>query len=694
MIPLHKCLPKLLLAAILLSASTQTASAAPSFATQDQLKFTYPLPDDTINTLSFILLATEGEISGAEVKVREVKTADGELRPLEAITAALEATTVTTKGVKVSLTLDPRFFTTPGEYRVLLYFQGANGTPTLTTPITISRLAADINLDELKDQTVALTRPFPFWPASSDFLFHLRENSRRVALKDLKVTGQGLYLKDTKELVPGAVTAAPWPSDPSGTINVPAGGEKQLKVTLSNLRRAGAFDTRLVVTSPSFAGEKVIPIKVTVRDFILFPLLAIALGVCGGYFTRQLVAVERPRNQNAVQLVRLQKEIERFREVVTKPASLATINTLLAQLRTASESNETGDFAAVRAELPKIQEKLDEFRKAQVEAQEAANTTRAGLVNQIEALERETLTADESRELLSVKGNVADLERLLRQGMVEDAQTKLENVQERLADLKKRKLTNYFALCKAESAKLPLSADDAATDKNFEKEIQQLLNSNELDKVRAKLEEFRNFIEVKKIENLPRGARESEDELEGALPDVPSVPSPETVVTRIVVTTPIEERIAGTTVLFRIDDAEQIVNSADRLRWFFGDVGSEETQSLDISHRYEESGRYQVRVEISRNGTAAKTLSEFIDVSPGKIEQARAGVLRDIARNELILSIIALVLAVISGVLFLYVGKLFGTLVDYLMAILWGFGIDNSIKGFAAVLGKISSNEG
>ena len=684
----------LLLAAILLSAIAQTASAAPSFSTQDQLKFNYPLPDDTINTLSFILLATEGEISGAEVKVREVKTADGELRPLEAITAALEATTVTTKGVKVSLTLDPRFFTTPGEYRVLLYFQGANGTPTLNTPVTINRLAADINLDELKDQTVALTRPFPFWPASSDFLFHLRENSRRVALKDLKVNGQGLYLKDTKELVPGAVTAAPWPTDPSGSINVPAGGEKQLKVTLSNLRRAGAFDTRLVVTSPSFAGEKVIPIKVTVRDFILFPLLAIALGVCGGYFTRQLVAVERPRNQNAVQLVRLQKEIERFREVVTKPASIATINTLLAQLRTASESNETGDFAAVRAELPKIQEKLDEFRKAQVEAQEAANTARAGLVNQIEALERETLTADESRELLSVKGNVADLERLLRQGMVEDAQTKLENVQERLADLKKRRLTNYFALCKAESAKLPLSADDAATDKNFEKEIQQLLNSNELDKVRAKLEEFRNFIEEKKIENLPRGARESEDELEGALPAVPAVAPPETVVTRIVVTTPIEERVAGTTVLFRIDDAERIVDSADRLRWFFGDVGSEETQSLDISHRYEESGRYQVRVEISRNGTTGKTLSEFIDVSPGKIEQARAGVLRNIARNELILSMIALVLAVISGVLFLYVGKLFGTLVDYLMAILWGFGIDNSIKGFAAVLGKISSNEG
>jgi hypothetical protein len=40
-----------------------------------------------------------------------------------------------------------------------------------------------------------------------------------------------------------------------------------------------------------------------------------------------------------------------------------------------------------------------------------------------------------------------------------------------------------------------------------------------------------------------------------------------------------------------------------------------------------------------------------------------------------------------------YSGKLFGSLADYLMAVLWGFGLDNSIKGFASVLSQINPKD-
>ena len=688
MTPTHKCFSMMLLAVLmLLAGAQQTANGVPAFLVPDQ-RFSYPLPDNSINTLSFLVFSTEGEITGASVHVRDVKIADGEARPLEAVKVALESTTVTTSGQRVTLTLEPKFFLVPGEYRVTLFFQG-NATPSLPTTIVINRLGADINLDELKDQTVALTRLIPFWSASENVTFHLRENTKRVALNDLKVVGQGIYLKETKELYPGSVVATPVPANPTGApVNVPPGQVQPLQVSFSGLSKSGTFDTRLLVTSTSFAGEKAIPIKVTVRDWVLFPLLAIALGVAGGYFTRRLVAVERPRNENRFQLLRLQNEVERFRDLVSKTGSKETIRSLLDQLKAVREKNELGDFNAVKAELPKIQAKLDEFRKAQVQAAEAASVTRNGLVNQVELLENDPLTDEERKELRAIKDKLADVERLLSAGMVDDAQVKLENASELLGDFRLEKLSSYFDLLTTELDNLSLSGAAATEGETFKTEIRGFLKTKDFDKASEKLEDFKNFIKKKKAElNPPDGAPGA---AESPLPAAPRVLPEATLVTRIVVTTAIEERIAGNTLDFEIHDPENFLQPNDRFLWFFDDVGTAETENSTNSHRYNESGRFRVRVEIRRGGTSVRTLSEMVTIAPSAIELARASVLRSILRNEMILSLIALVLAVISGVLFLYIGKIFGSLVDYLTAILWGFGIDNSVKGFAAVLAKIS----
>jgi len=695
---LYNRLVLLLLATLFTTTFPHTATAVPSLTVQDELKFTFPVPNSTNNILSFLIFSTEGDVSKVSVQTRQIKTPDGAVLPAQAATARLAADTVSPRGVMVSVTLDPAFFVSPGEYRIVLFFQSEGGAANLSSTLVVNRPAADINLPELTGQTVALTRPLPLWPASHDFLIYLRESTGRAALNDFKVAGQSVYKNETKELVPGEVTATLLPDDTSGgqagAPGINPGGVGKLKVTLSDLRYAGTYDTALLITSPNLSGAKVVPLKVTVTDFVLFPLLAIALGVFGGYWARRLVREVRPRNQNSLHLLQFQTEVERFREVVKKQTSREAVQNLLAQIRRAQENNTLGDFAAVREALPKIQEQLDAFRKAQVQAEGEAQTNLTTLQNQVEALEQgEPLTAEESRDLHSIKDRLADTERLLRQGMAEDAQLKIENVTQLLLDLRKRKFVEYFKTLQTELLTLTLTGTDLTTSETLKTEIQALLNSNDLDKLGPKLAELKTLIETQQQRGGFRGARETEAAPGGGLADVPTIlpPAP---FTRIQILTAPEERIAGATINFAVADVEQIIQPDDELRWFFGDVGSFEKQNANAAHRYQDAGRFSVRVEIIRNGALVRTLSEMITISPGEIEQARAGILKDIVQNELTLSIIALVLATITGLIFLYSDKVFGSLVDYLMAILWGFGIDNSIKGFSAVLGKIGSTEG
>jgi hypothetical protein len=681
-----------LFGALLLSPiAQQVVDAAASFTTEEPLKFTFPLPDKAGNTVSFLLFSSEGDIAGATVQLRQIKAPDGQVLPHEAVRASLETDKITPQGGRVVVTLEPRFFATPGEYRIILFFQGSGGSPNLVSTVILDRPAADINLDEVKDQTIELTRFFPGATACGSFVLHLRENTGKTTLGDLRVFGQGIYLKDTKVLVPGEVIATPLADDPVPETN--SGRLKRLKVDLSKVRYTGAYDTQLLVTSPGFSGDKPIPVKITVQDFILFPLVAIALGVLGGYWIRRLAAVVRPRKENSFHLLRLQNEVERYRELVKKPASIDSVQSLLAQLSRARESNELGDFASVRADLPKIQEALNEFRKAQVEAAGEVQKTLNSLLAEFAVLkERDDLTDDEIKDLDAIGTRLEDVEDLLRLGRVDDAEIRIEREKQLLPDLKARKLNDYFKLLKNELTKLSLTEEGAkAAAETLKTAIQEGLNSNEFDKVQKKLGELKDFIEVQKTMTPGRGARARE--LGDALPQLPGEFAPAGPVTHIEVVTPVVERVSGTNINFSIVDDERIIAVGDELRWYFGEVGSFVTPGPNTSHRYQYSGRYQVRVEIVRNGDLVKTLSEIVTISPGEIERTRAGLLQDILRNEKALSYVALVLAIIGGILFLYSGKLFGSLVDYLLAILWGFGLDNTIKGFADVFGKISSTE-
>jgi hypothetical protein len=689
-----KELPKSLTGAILgalllLMFNVSVVQAAPTFKTEEPLKFTFPVPHSADDTVYFLLFSSEGSIAETRVAIRGIKNPDGQPLSTDAVTVSLESKSVTPEGVKVLLKLNPGHFNASGEYRIVLLFQGAKGTPTLISTVLINRPVADINLEVVKDQTIELTRYFPWRPANDQAVLYLRESTGKSVLNDLKVYAQNIYVKDTRVQAPGELEVTP-----SMETGAAAGELAALKLNLKGLQHAGTFDTRILVQSPSLSGEKTIPLKLTVTDFVLWPLLTIALGVLGGFLIRRLATTLKPRNLNTFALLRLKNEVQGYKGLVRNAKSVATIRGLLELLRKAEESNRLGDFAAVGSALSKIEESFDAFRKAEAEAQATVQTTMNGLRAQIAQLENQDaeLTGDEKRELQSIKDRLADIESLLRAGYLEDGEIRLGGAKQLLENLRMRKFVNYFEGLKKEFYALNSTEEQRTEATALEAEIQLFLKSKDFEQASEKLAEFRSLLEKLKAAATPHGAREDEDEIT-EIP-APPAPLPSVEPTHIAISLPVEQRIAGELLTVELLGPEPVFEESDRVRWHFDDIGSFEENGFSISHRYEDAGRYQITAEVFRQGKPFQTFSGVITILANPIDKEREDVLQNILTQEQILSAIALALAIIGGILFLYNGKAFGTLSDYLLAFLWGFGIDNGVKGFAGVYSKISSAGG
>jgi hypothetical protein len=459
----------------------------------------------------------------------------------------------------------------------------------------------------------------------------------------------------------------------------------------SGLNQAGAFDTGVVVKSPGFSGEKVIPLKLSVTDFILWPLLAISLGVLGAYLVRRIADTDTPRDINQLRILRLRGEVDRSRGLVGSVESVSAVEGILEQLERAEEANGGGNFASATAELTQVESALDTLRKSQATLEDAAQKSLAAIRREASALAADpsTLSADETRELQAVNHKLHDTERMLRQGQVDNAALQLDGARLLLDGLTRRHLSARLSQLGEELAQIEtISAGKKEQAETLTSSIRQHLSDGEFGKAGTELADLKILIDSLKAGR--RGARGEEEDVGVAVPTPPAAPEQ----TRIQVNTPVEQRIANMEITFTLVDAQGLVMQGDVLRWHFGDIGSFEAGRTEASHRYRRAGRYQVRVEIMRDDAPFKTLEESITILPGQAETNRSLVIGRLRRNEKILSAIALVIAVITGVLLLYVDKPFGTVSDYLLAILWGFGIDNGVKSVADVFGKIKPSGG
>ncbi len=675
---------------------TQTA-----FVFEESLRFTFPVPASPTETVSFWVFSKEKDISQVTVRVKEIKDPDGLTRDFKAVEASLESEQVTLDGTRVTLKLNPTLLGRPGEYRVLLLFAGtgpAQEKVAATVTPVIVHPAADINLEEVKGQTFEVWRWTPFNTAAETFRLPLSETTGKAELKALRWLDQGIFFKDTKKRVPGSVTVTPVPANAAAGGIASVGDTAEFDVKVAGLERAGSFEANLVVNAPGFSGRKVIPILLNVSDAPLCPLFVIFLGVLGGFTTNYVASRWRPGQLNRLSILRLKGELSRWRALVREPVKAERVENMWLRLRTAEEANEISDTAQIKTQLDALETDLDTFRKEAAVAKDAAQKALAKVRNETDAYVQQfdPLDPDEQGDLLALRDRLTDVERLIGQEQVDYAQEKIAAASALYNNLLKRRLTKYLAKLTAEFNELKkgTTGNDQQASLTLFTEVRALLDQNKLDEASAKLAELKTALEdLATKQQGPAFARGGPAPL--ALDDVPRPAQPLQRTSINIITAP-KERTTDVAIRFEIVDPEQLLRAGDKYRWTFGEPGAQREDGQAVSYQYREYGDYEVKAEVLPNDPARGQLifTAPLAILPGRAAQERAGIRARIKDVDLILSAIALVLASLTGLLVFYVGKpFFGSLSDYLLALLWGFGIDQSVRGFAGVLGKIAPSQ-
>ena len=156
--------------------------------------------------------------------------------------------------------------------------------------------------------------------------------------------------------------------------SVEPGNDGPVTLTFADVAWAGNFITQVSLASPSFATGKSVPLKVIVRDGWFWPLVAIALGVFGGFAAQFAAQTLRPRRENTYQITRLRAEIVRHRGLVRKTSKIATLAALTDRLRAADEQNTFGQASNAKALIDQVVQDLAAFLKAEETAREKVET--------------------------------------------------------------------------------------------------------------------------------------------------------------------------------------------------------------------------------------------------------------------------------------------------------------------------------
>ncbi|HEX8685738.1 MAG TPA: PKD domain-containing protein, partial [Pyrinomonadaceae bacterium] len=145
---------------------------------------------------------------------------------------------------------------------------------------------------------------------------------------------------------------------------------------------------------------------------------------------------------------------------------------------------------------------------------------------------------------------------------------------------------------------------------------------------------------------------------------------------------------------FVVENPNNELRDGDKFNWRFGNGAGKPTKKGTYSHTFRRPGTYAVEVDIVRGAGKWRTLSRPVVVRPSETDAVLDEIGRGLKRSEAVLAILAVVLAALSGLTYLYADKPFGTFQDYLLALLWGFGIDSSVRGFAGVFKNFTRQEG
>lgn len=720
---LSSSLIRLLIICLYLSASA--AAFGQEFDAENPLRFSVVSPGGSPGTYSFVVRSTFGRLTLRTLRVRELKGPDGLSLPDNSIEVSKTSDLVNEDGIRITLTPKPHTLVRPGEYRLDLSVEGSTSKGALvrrTLTVLLISKAAEINLEALKDRTLELTRYFPWSTAAGSYVLRVRETTGKSSLADLAVDVESVYTEKGKVLSAGTLvtraerepgqsaaesknTAAVPKSEGDSQVPVERADNSQwaIHLDLNGFDRAGTYVCQLGLNSTSFESAKTIPLKIVIRDHWLIPLLVIFLGVFGSYFVNRITQDWQPRQRNEQKIVRLRIEADKLLRLVKKSDKIVKLQSILNRLRDTEITNEQGDWVSAKAQLDEPAKALDELQARETVEQAAAFETMSGLVAAVGSYRESNLdlTEEDQKVLDAIVRSIAErrVEMLLVNAHVDEANEQLAAILKEFDKFKRRRLENDLAGLQRRL----LSPEDVPPSRKEEwlritrmiRAAERIIREGDIDTARATLEEIATAIDELEtrfpsgqMDDAPRVARvlllPADDE--GRAADT----------LRITLLEPIDVWITGTPLNFVIADPGGVLREGDRFRWYFGNAQPITLNDGSAVYRFDAAGSYEVRVEVLRgeNEQVEHRLARPVNIRPNEAEVALSDINRRFKRSEIVLTVVALILATLSGLIFLYADKPFGSLPDYLLALFWGFGIDNSVRGFAGVLTTVSRQEG
>jgi hypothetical protein len=354
-----------------------------------------------------------------------------------------------------------------------------------------------------------------------------------------------------------------------------------------------------------------------------------------------------------------------------KPKKQKTLEGLQRQLLAAEEKNSLGDAAGARTLLTQLEGLINSYRQEEDNDFIRVTTDSNNLKFQLQRLIQQVQDPKTKNELQGILAELKGVERLLPEEV------------DQADDLLARSQGEFKASLTAELNRIEKEVDD---------------NPDKLVDFKTKIPPIRDALQNNRLEEAVSKLIELTIDLTHKLAEIkPGIKSlykteaPEEL--RVQIGFQPESCVSSGKIHFYLSNLDMKNLPADsRVEWMFGD-GAAKTQEVGtdyVEHTYETSDKYLVEATLIRKDQLPQSYSQWVRVLPGKMEALQTGFLANLKRANWTISLVALLLATLSGFMFLYIGKSFGSFQDYLKAILWGFGVDTGVYGFGEVLKKIS----
>lgn len=582
----------------------------------------------------------------------------------------------------ISLSLKPSDFQYPGTYQIAIRIRGDHKTKTETTGfdkmmgLVLVRPELNLNLSIEKDRLFILERSFPWKDAQASTHFLISaENQVRVDAVSVKATdvshqitasGSTSAVSDTQ----GRIT----PSSPiSLTENLGSG-----ILQFSSFDRSGDFRSALFFSGAGLAKPVKVPIQIQVKDSWYFPMFVIFLGVMLGSVVDWIVRRWRPEQMIRIRLAELRHRVEVFATIVDTHQNTQTIRNLLNQIWKLENNVEI--LNVTDADITALDLAINDLQAVLVETQNKANLAHETLERDINTAKRsltQFLEPDDfddievatrrSNQLLIVGRSDAALKEIqqtdlllrdVQKTVVERTLTKLatllENIQEETIKVQ------FTSRLKALSDSLVQTMSIADIGQKLISLEQDLINVQSPSPLRAHASSPKSLTqEPVTILMLPENSAQHR------------------------VNEPVTFAISGT-----IPDIKTIT-------WNFGSGGVPgDGASNSLVRTFITPGFYSARAEIELVGGGVCSVGPIAFMIKASENQNKlAAAARRIRGSDSIIILFSLIAATGVGFIANYSDKPFGSFEDYLIAFLWGFGIEKTVRGFSATFNVLNTGK-